>query len=208
MSVEKFIVTREESPYTNLPNKVLQGLQKHIDALGLWCSLASLPPAWEFYKNKICEDFNIGRDKLKRLFDILEKCNLIEIRQLRDEHGKYGNWSLRVKNGADFVPFTENTSTVDPPFTEKPLTAEPLTVDQSLVTSTYKYNNKKTTSLEKKHKSFYDNSKKHDFAQSMDQMACEKRNIAEHEGRKSREMQPMPDELRQRLKALKKGCIA
>jgi hypothetical protein len=151
MSVEKFIVTKDDSGYTILPNKVLKGLQPYPTALGVWCSLASLPQQWEFYKDKIYSDFNIGRDKLKKIFEILEKCNLIVVTQLRDSQGRFGDWSLHVKNGTEFIPFTGFQSTVKTPFTDLPLT-----VNQSLVNSTYKRKTDLSSKdfKEKKEKSF------------------------------------------------------
>lgn len=51
-----------------------------------------------------------------------------------------------------------------------------------------------------------ENSKKHDFADSMNQMANEKRHIEEHEQRKQEEKwAPMPDNIREIIKGLKNG---
>ena len=189
MSVEKFIVTKDDSGYTILPNKVLKGLQPYPTALGVWCSLASLPQQWEFYKDKIYSDFNIGRDKLKKIFEILEKCNLIVVTQLRDSQGRFGDWSLHVKNGTEFIPFTGFQSTVKTPFTDLPLT-----VNQSLVNSTYKRKTDLSSKdfKEKKEKSFcvqkYENEKKPAWADSKDQMANETKHIEAHEESKKAEI--------------------
>jgi hypothetical protein len=194
MSVEKFIVSKEDFDYTVIPNKVLQGLQKYPTALGIWCSLISLPPHWEFYKDKMYLDFNIGRDKLKKIFEILEQFNLIVVTQLRNSQGRFGDWSLHVKNGTEFTPLTENTLTVKSPLTDLPLTA-----NQSLVNSTYKRNIKKETLKEKKHKSFCkkQNAKKHPWSE----MKNEKVSIVKNEQLKKSKM---PDNLRAICKGLLK----
>ena len=58
-----------------------------------------------------------------------------------------------------------------------------------------------------KQKSFWGkkNAEKHSFAESMNQMACEARNIKEHEARKATEIEitPMPQELRKIILTLK-----
>lgn len=197
MSVEKFIISKEDSGYTIIPNKVIQHLQSNLELLGLWISLCSLPPNWEFYKTKIMSDHKLGRDKLNRYLGILEKCNLISVRQVRNIDGTYGEGSLHIKSGKDFIPFTENQlpvtenqESVMPPFTENRYTG-----NQLLDTAIYKRNNKKEINKQNKHKSFCakssrkeQNAQKHPFAQSMDQMAVEKKHTEEHEKRKQAEM--------------------
>lgn len=98
MSVEKFVITKESSNFTVLPNKVLQNL-KNPDALGLWCYLASLPPLFQFYKDSLRKHFTIGREKLDKLLAILKDSNLIKIQVVRGECGKFLNWELQVLNG-------------------------------------------------------------------------------------------------------------
>lgn len=144
MSVEKYTVTQETSGFTTLPNQVLQNLHS-IEALGLWCYLASLPPGWIFYKDQIKAHFHVGRDKLERLFDLLQKSNLIEIQQVRKETGLFSHWHLHVKNGTEFTPFTEIQETVNQPFTDLPLT-----VNQLLVSASYKGNINKSNKHKKK----------------------------------------------------------
>lgn len=199
MSVEKFIVTKEDSGYTITPNHVIHFLQKHLEILGLWVSLSSLPPNWEFHKTKMMSDFGLGRDKLRKYLNFLEKCNLIEQQQLRNPDGSFGDIVLHIKSGRDFKPVTENQSTDNSPLTDLPATANRL-----LVTAPYKRKKIKETSKENKQKSFLDkkteNAKKHPFAESMDQMANEERHIKEHEHRKNEERRGgMPDHIREAI---------
>jgi len=165
MSIEKFIVSKDTSSFTNIPNKVLQGL-KNYEALGLYSYLISLPPGWELYKDQLRKRSNIGRDKLNKLLKILQNHGLIVIKRMRCPNGTLGHNDFRVKDGSEFeIPIENNdVSTSD---------GKPGTGNQALVNSSYKENNNK---LNKNKKSFcdskeknppkktYDNAKKHSWA--------------------------------------------
>jgi hypothetical protein len=134
MSVEKLIISKDASSFTTIPNKVLQGLQ-NMEALGLWCYLASLPPSWEFYKEVIREHCNLGRDKLDQLLKLLESHNLLSISVARDEKGKFSHLSVHIKNGEEFISIENKKIKKKRPFTDLPLTD-----NQLLVNSSYKEN--------------------------------------------------------------------
>lgn len=149
MPVEKYVVSHEEeSGFTKLPNKVLQGL-KNAEALGLWCYLASLPPSWTFYKTEIRSHFKMGRDKLEKLLLLLKKSNLIIVTQIRGDDGQFNDWNLKIMSGKNFgeigqicviSPFTDFQGTVQTQVKRDlaPFPDLPFTVNQSLVNSTYK----------------------------------------------------------------------
>lgn len=146
MSVEKLIVTKEDNGFTMLSNHVLQNLT-NVEALGLWVYLASLPPAWEFYKQHIQTHFKFGRDRLNKLFKYLADRNLIELCTVRNEKGQFAHISVHVKNGNSF----KNIDIT--PCTEKPYTA-----NQSPVNSSYKdINTKKKENKQRKLLSASDN---------------------------------------------------
>lgn len=130
MSVEKLIVTKEDTGFTMLSNHVLQNLN-NAEALGLWVYLASLPPSWEFYKQKIRDHFKFGREKLDRLFKYLSDCGLLDLCIVRNIKGQFAHLNVHVKNGSSFK--INNMDGVQSPVTEKPLTANRLPVN-----STYK----------------------------------------------------------------------
>lgn len=198
MSVEKFIVTKEDSGYTTLPNQVLQNLL-NLEALGLWCYFQSMPPKWEFNKKNIREFFNIGIHKLENLCAILKNHNLIEIKQDRNARGHYDLWHLHVKNGSEFTPFSKNCRTEKT--SRKHRAPENRAPDnRATVNSTYKRKKvEKKIGEEKKQKSFYEkaNSKKHDWAA----MKNEKAAIEKHEAIKRT---PMPDNLKEFMKTIRK----
>lgn len=202
MTVEKFRFTKDDSDYTTFPNLLLQGLC-HAEALGVYVYLSSLPPSWEFHKDQIRKHFNIGRDKLEKILCILLAHGLIQIFQERNLAGQFNNWRLHVNNPCTFKPLTDFQGTDKTPVVDafQPFTDLPFTANQSLVNSSYKRNNKKNKDFKKnKHKSFLvkksksakcasvDNSKRHAFAESMDQMANEQKHIEEHNNLKAQEL--------------------
>lgn len=193
MSVEKYRLVKESGNYTVIPNKILQGL-KNYEALGLYAYLASLPDGWEFYKSQLQEHGDIGRDKLKKLLDILSAHNLVIFTQGRNPDGTFGDFKMHVKNGNDFIiPEMVIKEPKNEPSTEKPLTVNRLPVN-----STYKYNRSKSLDLNKRIKKSSlsqkdKNERRHDFAESMDQMACEARNIEQNEEFKRA---PVPDNIK------------
>jgi hypothetical protein len=146
MSVEKLIISKESSSFTVLPNKVLQNLV-HLDALGLWVYLASLPPTWEFYKDQLREHFGIGKDKLEKLLFILREHNLLTIESVRNAQGRFVHWHLHILSGNDFAqpknPYKSSNLDENAPDTENPGTGKPLGWKQDAINKTKnKINNK------------------------------------------------------------------
>ncbi len=136
MSVKKYIISKAQGNFTIIPNNVLQGL-KNYEALGLYCYIISLPPGWEFYKEQLSSRTGIGRDKINKLFKILEACRLLKIEQKRNTNGHFSHIDVRVDDGTSF-------KYNDLEKTESPFTDLPLTVNQLLVNSSYKRNIDKT----------------------------------------------------------------
>lgn len=102
MSVQKFRISKKQFSFTTIPNQVLQGLAGQLDALGLYCYLASLPEGWEFYKSHLQETCNVGVNKLDRLLKILSNCGLVTISQVRTCAGKFAHFSMEVNDGTSF----------------------------------------------------------------------------------------------------------
>lgn len=197
MSVEKFIVTKEDSGYTTLPNSVLQNLT-NLEALGLWCYFQSKPPKWEFVKKEIRKIFSIGIHKLENLCTILKNHNLIEIKHSRNAKGCFDLWHLNVKNGIDFNPLSKNCST-EKTSRKHRATENRATDNRATVNSTYKNKTPKSKIEEKKDKSFYQNAnaKKHDFAAMKNEAASIKKN-------EESKYAPMPDEVKNLFKRILK----
>jgi hypothetical protein len=119
MSVQKYILTKESSNFTVLPNEVLQGLH-NWEALGFWTYLSSLPHGWIFYKKQLQEHGKIGIHKLEKLLKILVQNNLVSVVQTRNAQGLFAHFSLNVLNGSNnrinditkkFAPLGKNGST-------------------------------------------------------------------------------------------------
>jgi hypothetical protein len=216
MSVDKFIITKEDANYSIIPNTISQNL-RDAEALGLYMYLLSLPPQWEFYKTVIREHFGWGRDKLEKKLSVLRAHNLIEPVPDRDDKGRFIGWNLQVKNGREFTT-THNTenqcsgdlstglhknSTQD---TENPAAGKPVTGFSTPINNTntnaISHKKKSSCSEQKKSKSDWrkENEQVHSFADSKNQMANEAKHIEEHEVIKRT---PMPDSLRAMVKSIK-----
>lgn len=202
-------VQQEEKGFTTHLNIVLQNIHDAF-ALGIWCYLSSLPTNWKINKTHLKNHFKIGRDKLNNALSILKKLDLIQFLQDRKPDGTLEESIILVKAGHDFNHNTdfqysgEESSKIKGSnrYTEKPATGKPVTGKRPL----QKKEVKKKEKEQNKQKSFYvqnpknENSKKHDFALSMDQMASEAKHITEHEERKRMEKAtPMPDNIKQLL---------
>lgn len=205
MTVEKFIVTKEDCGYTTLPNLVLQQFAD-LEALGLWCYFQSKPPAWNFNKKDIRSIFKIGIHKLENILNILKNHNLIEIIHERNTRGCFSTWYLHVKNGSEFNPLSKNCRTVKT--SRKHRSPENRATDnRATVISTYKRKNIENQDKEKKDKSFCEtkeqkenNKKKHDWAPM-------KNERAEIEKSEKTKKSKMPDYLHQQTEALKKSIL-
>lgn len=104
MSVEKFVISKESSSFTVIPNKVLQGLNYCLEALGLYVYLASLPPCWTFQKSHLQQACNIGEKKLDKLLLLLQSHALIDALQVRDAQGRFAHTDLKIYDGTHFNP--------------------------------------------------------------------------------------------------------
>lgn len=117
MSVQKYIVSKQSSNYTTIPNKIIKGLQGELELLGLYLYLLSLPPAWEFHKKQLRDNCNIGINKLDKYLSRLSEIGLVQIYQVRVQNGRFSHFDLTVLNGDSFKikdidetvqPFNEN----------------------------------------------------------------------------------------------------
>lgn len=198
MSVDKFIITKEDANYSIIPNVISQNITD-AEALGLYIYFLSLPPQWEFYKNVIKKHFGWGRDKLDKKITILREHNLIDLVGNRNEKGQFVDWNLHVRNGRDFI-YTQNTENTcsgelstgvsknSTQNTENTAAVKPVTGFSTPIKNTNTNNKdfkKKSfcADAQKKRKREWrkENSKVHDFAESKNQMACEAKNIEQHE---------------------------
>lgn len=202
MSVDKFIITKEDANYSIIPNIICQKLLD-AEALGLYVYLLSLPPMWEFYKDVIRKHFGWGRDKLDNKITVLRTHQLVDIVGSRNDKGQFIEWNLHVKNGREFVypqepevQNPENPGTGDlstglrkncTQNTENTAAVKPVTGFSTPIKETntkdIAYRNKSFCKDQKKNRSDWkaENEKVHDFAESKNQMANETKHIEEHE---------------------------
>jgi hypothetical protein len=104
MSIEKLnikLVRQENKSFTTLYNSVIQNITDAF-ALGVYCYLSSLPHDWIVSKKQLMNHFNVGKDKISSTMSWLNKNNLIEYLQERNEDGKMGSHVIIVKDGSSF----------------------------------------------------------------------------------------------------------
>ena len=102
MSVQKYIVSKESSNFTIVPNKVIQGLKSQPELLGFYVYLLSLPPEWSFHKTQLKDTLRIGIKKLEKFIGSLAQMRLVEVAQMRNERGHFAHFDLRILNGESF----------------------------------------------------------------------------------------------------------
>jgi hypothetical protein len=154
MSVQKLVVTQDETGFTMINNHVLQNLTD-IEALGFWVYLASLPPNWTFYKQQLQSHFKIGRERMTRILNVLKSHALITLTNQRDAQGKFVHLHIHVCNSPS-LRINAQTQKPAPALSSRdsvqPCAENPLTAIQSLDTDSYKdisknKNNKKDISI-------------------------------------------------------------
>ncbi len=228
MSIEKLdfdYVKQSQKSFTTFLNEVLQQLPSAV-VLGVYVYLSSLPPTWVVNKQHLMNHFKLGRDKVGDILKWMNDNHLLSYERDRNPDGTLGKVAIVIKDGKDFIEHInakkEGTTLLKTSSVVEVVDKSPTTLlkNQSVVkpecgksAPTYNINNIKEIRSENKQKSFYNNAdqksnnlKKHGFAQSMDQMGKEKREIQKHEETKKLEQRTrMPDHLRQQLKKIKIG---
>lgn len=145
MSVQKLVVTQDETGFTMLKNNILQNFTD-AQALGVWVYLASLPPNWTFYKEQLQSHFNIGRERINRILNTLKSHGLITINNQRDSKGRFIQMNLHVCSMHNFkvdAQPREPAPVLDLNDSVHPSTGKPSTGNQSLDTDSYKDISKK-----------------------------------------------------------------
>jgi len=201
-------IHRENSPYAQILNSITINI-KDNDAYRLYCYLYSKSSTWNVAKEWTSKQCNVGERKAKQCWSYLERCGLIEYIVVRDGKGKIIKHDVRVLNGTKFNPnesfvkekipigaeiapvdvsvdkygrnYNKNNENVhhthrckNPPGGETTRVDIAPLLNKDLTNKDFERN---------KEKSFYkeSNEKKHDFANSMDQIARESNHIEEHE---------------------------
>lgn len=101
MSIEKTI-SYEEIPYFQIYTHVIQNIND-LEAGFVWVYLRSKPKDWEVIKEHLKNKFNIGDDKLKKIFSYLASHKLIKYVRTRDDKGKIIKVEIVVLNGSKFI---------------------------------------------------------------------------------------------------------
>lgn len=211
MSVEKLtdqsVSHVECNPYAQILNDVIEHI-KDNDAFRLYCFLYSKSRDWKViksYAEKVC---GTGNTKAKKCWSYLARCGLIEYRTLKDDKGKIIKHDIVVLNGTKFdkgEPFIKQKEKLSTPTGLKTTRVEnhtcgkKPTTKERFITKALDSNERKKKAFVEKQKYKDENLKRHDFADSMNQMASEKRHIEQNSAHKQSRM---PDNLRSLYKSL------
>lgn len=127
MAIEKLIgkLNKSEGGFTTILNRIVQNIGS-LEAVGLYCYLATMPRDWTINIKQIMNHFSIGKEKAYKVFNQLLELDLITKIEHRDQ-GKFvcNEYILHIDIGFQ-------------PYPEKPDTAKPDPANQD----TYKTNNK------------------------------------------------------------------
>ena len=194
--LDKAKLTLENQSYTQILTHVIQNIKDPVAGF-VWVYLSSLPPDWLVLKEQIKNKFNLGDDKIKDIFSYLNRCKLIAYKRIRGSNGKLGKQFIHVFVGNDFdenEPYKKTTGVKSTPQVKTRGVKTTRVENHSSGSRALqrKYKNKVNKITNKTKKAFVENGKKHSFADSMDMMACETRNIAKHEVIKAKEMERKP----------------
>lgn len=115
--------TKRDKNFSVIGNEVFNCVLK-ADTLGVLVYILHLPDDWILRKTQLCSRFNMGRDKMDRIFKELKAAGFIgDIVMVRGTSGKFDGVNYLVYdypiNRTTEKPLTDNHTT------EKPLTENP-----------------------------------------------------------------------------------
>lgn len=97
----KSIKIAKKGGYCTVSNEIAQALRNHLNELGLYIFLLSLPDGWEFKKTWLLKETGLGIHKLNRILAFLEKHKLLKTKQ-RKIKGKFAEFEMEIYDGKDF----------------------------------------------------------------------------------------------------------
>lgn len=189
--MSKFILKKRVTGFTVVSNNVVAVLKNNLKALGFYLYLLSLPDEWEFYKTQLSKECSIGTRKVDELLHILKSHGLVKYGQERNEKGQFERFYLEIYDVEQVEKPKEDEISPDGNFcrTAKPAGRFQQAIQEEAIQEEVFKENKQKSSLSRKAA----NERRHDFAESMDQMACEARNIEQNEEFKRA---PVPDNIK------------
>jgi len=132
------IKSRQAGDYTVIPNEILRS-KLSLEARGLLATLLSNSPDWVIYKTTLHKTFNIGREKLDRMFKELQDSGyIISVKRVNSENGRF-----EYDHVVYDLPYNGE------PLTEIPYTGLPSTVEQPLINNKQTSTNKTSTNKTK-----------------------------------------------------------
>jgi len=135
--------------YTTIDNRVFD-LKMSIEAIGILFYVLSKPDDWVVRKIEIQRRFNIGKDKLTRIFKELEYFGfIIEVGSIKSDNGKFAGYCYIFYDYDESVINRQSKLNNNSPLSEKPQAAEPLPENPPLLSNKEKKSNEKEKVLSK-----------------------------------------------------------
>lgn len=125
---------KRKTNFTHLSNEVFNA-SLSPDALGVLCYILHLPDDWVIHKTHLQKVFNVGRERMDRIFNDIEKAGFLVSMDMVRVGGKF------VGRNYFFYDEPQNE-----PITEKPLTAKPTTANTQLLNTNIELNTNNTNS--------------------------------------------------------------
>ena len=123
---------KRNTNFTNLSNEVFKaGLSP--DALGVLCYILHLPDDWVIHKTQLQKVFNIGREKIDRIFKEIEKSGFLIPADMIRSGGKF--------IGRNYFFYDEPQPSGAKPLSENPSTANTQLLNTNIEVNTNNTNN-------------------------------------------------------------------
>lgn len=116
---------RKDKDFASISNKVLNDRGLSAESLGVVSYLLSKPDGWKIMNHEISDRFQIGRDKLQRIFREVETAGYLFRQQVKLGDGTWG-WIRHLSESKTIPPLPEK-AVMESPQPCLPATGEPST---------------------------------------------------------------------------------
>jgi hypothetical protein len=138
--------------YTTIDNRVFD-LRMSVEAIGILFYVLSKPDDWVVRKIEIQNRFNLGKDKLTRIFKELEHFGfIVEVGSIKSINGKFAGYCYIFYDYEEALENNKaklNINKYSKPLSEKPQAVQPLPVNPPLISNEEKKSNEKEKVLNK-----------------------------------------------------------
>ncbi len=143
MSVEKVTdiggfsrLVKEEIGFTLAVTGVIKKIPT-LEATGLYVKMLTKPQNWKFHRNQMCDELDVGKDKLTSCMKVLREMGLIIDEIIRDENGRFKERIMHLKMGIGLNFNTSQTENPPPqpdlPQPDFPVSGDPAPIKRNII---------------------------------------------------------------------------